>query len=298
MIEHLVCSGAGPHGLAQLGVVMEYERQGLLCYDKLKKVYGCSAGSMIGMLIVLKIPLSETVEYIFKRPWEKFIKLDFFEMNERGGIVDCNKMKEMFYPLFHANNIPLDITFAQARERSTTDLHIFSTNLSTFKQVDFNSESFPDMPILTGVMLSSCIPPMFTVGSYEGVLYADGGLSDNFPLAALMKDPSKPDPTSILCINMSGPLPVIKEGAPLMDLLMYIITQSILKISEFFINHEMATSMCPHYIFYETKNLFSKDTWEKFISLEESRKEIFDKGTEYGRTHLAALNSVSEAELR
>ena len=289
MIHHLVISGAGPNGISQLAVIQEYERQGVLNLDALDKVYGCSAGAIIGMLLLLKIPLDATVEYIIKRPWNKFAKLDFFDMNERGGIMDCEKIRQMCVPLFLANDIPLDITFLQARERSSVELHIFSTNLETFKRVDFNIDTFPNMPLLTAVMLSSAVPPVFSMGSYEGVPYADGGLSDNFPLVSLLEHPSKPDPSEVLCIHMTGPIPVYKAGAPLMDLMAYIVTNAIMQMSNFHVNHTMGQKTCPHYIYHESQSIWSKTLWEQFLYCEDERKSLHEMGLEIAKVHLAKL---------
>ena len=296
MIQHLVISGSGPNGLSQVAVIQEYEQQGLLSLDALDKVYGCSAGAIIGMMLLLKIPLDATVEYIIKRPWNKFAKLDFFDMNERGGIMDCEKIREMCVPLFMANDIPLDITFLQAKERSAVDLHIFATNLETFKRVEFNIETFPNMPLLTAVMLSSAVPPVFSTGSYEGVPYADGGLSDNFPLASLLEHASKPDPSAVLCINMTGPMPVYKTGAPLMELMAYIVTHAILQMSDFHTNHAMGQKTCPHYIYHETQSIWSKTLWDKFLFCEDERRSLYEKGREIARAHLAKLSAPLNEE--
>ena len=132
MIKHLVCSGSGPHGLSQLGIIVEYERQGLLDLSKLEKVYGCSAGSLLGIVLLLNIPLDAVIEYIINRPWNKFMKVELLEMNDRGGVIHCEKIKDMLIPLLLAYDVPLDITIKQAHDRchSNIELHIFSTNLS------------------------------------------------------------------------------------------------------------------------------------------------------------------------
>ena len=291
MIEHLVCSGSGPNGIVQLGVLVEYERQGLLRFKNLKKVYGCSAGSMICLMLALNIPLEATSEYICKRPWNKFVKLDFFEMNEKGGIIDCEKIKEMCIPLLNAYDIPRDITIKEVHDKHGIDIHIFSTNITSFERIDFNSRSFPNMPVLTAVMLSSAVPPIFRIGRYEEDAYIDGGFSDNFPLSVLLQDESKPDPATVLCINIVGPLPVFEEGSSLFGLLTYILTKISLKMARFDLNHEMAEKLCEHYVRPKCMSLWSKELWENFLYSQEEREVLFNYGIESAKAH---INRISE----
>ena len=124
MIRHVVCSGAGPNGLVQMGVIQEYIREGLLDVQKVERFYGCSAGAMVGFMFLLNIPLDEPVEYIIGRPWYKFAKIDLMEISEKGGVFDCEKIKDMLEPLLLAHDIPSDITFQQASQNSKIDLHI------------------------------------------------------------------------------------------------------------------------------------------------------------------------------
>jgi predicted acylesterase/phospholipase RssA len=223
------------------------------------------------------------------------MKVDFLEMNERGGVIHCEKIKDMLIPLLLAYDIPLDITIKQAHDRSSSniELHIFSTNLENFKRVDFNVETFPDMPLMTACMLSCAVPPIFTVGVYENITYADGGLSDNFPLAALLENGSKPDPSTVLCINMAGPLNKYTVGSPLIDLMTYLINHVILKMCDFYINHDLAKSMCKHYICHESESIWSKTLWDKFLYSEDGRKQLYDKGIELAKTHIKSLTPES-----
>jgi predicted acylesterase/phospholipase RssA len=275
---------------------MEYERRGLLKRDSLEKIYGSSAGTIIGLMFLFNIPVEACADYVVKRPWNKFAKIDFLEMNERGGVMDGGKIKEMITPMLLAYDVPLDITFAQARERSTIDLHIISTCLLTMETVDFNFETCPNMPLITAVTMSCSVPPVFSVGTYEGKPYGDGGFSDNFPLVRLLQDPCKPDPATILCINMSGPMPQYSHGMPLMDLMFYLMTKSFLKLSEFSKNHD-AASKCKHYIYYESESVISKSLWEKFLYSEEERIILFERGFELARAHLDKLEAKQKAKL-
>ena len=286
MIEDIVLSGSGPNGLIQLGVVQEYITQGYVDPTKLKKVYGCSAGAMIGALLALQIPLDAVAEYMVKRPWNKFAKIDFLEMNERGGLIECEKIRIMAEPLFLAYDIPLDITFLQAKEISNIELHVFATDMQTFDSTDFNIHTFPNMPIVTAVMLSSALPPVFSTGTYLGLSYFDGGFSDNFPLGACLNHASEPDPTKVLSVNLVGTQQPIHENATLLEICMHIALQTANKIAKYHYNHDIGTKRCPHYIPVVAENIFSKGLWEKFLYSDVDRQALYERGKTLAQEHL------------
>jgi len=286
MIEHLVISGAGPNGLIQLGLIQGYIAQGYMDPTKLKMVYGCSAGAMIGALITLGIPLDAVAEYMVKRPWNKFVKLDFLEMNERGGLIECGKIKEMADPLLMAYDIPLDITFRQAWERSPIELHVFATNMNTFDSTDFNVHTFPDMSVTTAVMLSSALPPVFTTGTYLGSTYFDGGFSDNFPLGAFLNHASAPNPSTVLSVNLVGTAVELKEKASLLEVCMHMALQTANKIAKHNYNHEIGTKRCPHYVPVVAEDIFSKGLWEKFLYSDVDREALYERGKTLAQEHL------------
>jgi predicted acylesterase/phospholipase RssA len=144
-------------------------------------------------------------------------------------------------------------------------------------------------------MLSCAVPPIFTPGSYEGVTYIDGGMANNFPLVNLLQHPSNPDPNTVLSISMTGPIAPYKNGSPLTDLMLYIMSQGFLKISEFHDNHNTGSTKCKHYVFYDAPSIMSKALWEKFIYNPNERKLLYEKGCELGRLHLEKLKQGCEA---
>ena len=287
MIRHMVCSGAGPNGLVQMGVIQEYIREGLLDVQKIDKFYGCSAGAMIGFMLLLNIPLDEPVEYIIGRPWYKFAKIDLTVIHDKGGMFECEKVKEMLEPLLLAHDIPFDITFRQASQNSAIDLHVFATDVDTFESVDFCLENTPDMPLTTAIMLSSAIPPFFCAGAYQGKTYIDGGFSTNFPLSALMESKCKPDPATVLCINMVSPKEVFLHEWNLMQRFMYILIKVVNQIGKYELNKGYGERLCDHYVPFQGCNIFSTEIWTTFLYSAEGRRASYESGVQLGRESIS-----------
>ena len=142
---------------------------------------------------------------------------------------------------------------------------------------------------MTAIMLSSSVPMIFSAGSYEGVPYVDGGLSNNFPLVSLLEHPSNPDPSTVLCIHMTGPVPNYKIGAPLIEMMTYIVVNAIMQMSNFNANHTMGKKTCEHYVFSDSKSVWSKTLWDQFLYSEDERRLLHERGLELARAHLSKV---------
>jgi predicted patatin/cPLA2 family phospholipase len=60
---------------------------------------------------------------------------------------------------------------------------IFATyNLSLNKIEYLSNDSYPDLPCMTAIRMSSNLPLIFEKFLYNGSYYIDGGLADNFPI--------------------------------------------------------------------------------------------------------------------
>ena len=75
-------SGGGPNGVIQLGMLKTLHEAGVFRLSDLKSIYATSAGAILATFILLDVNLDDVCNYIVKRPWEKWIKMDFFALNE------------------------------------------------------------------------------------------------------------------------------------------------------------------------------------------------------------------------
>jgi predicted acylesterase/phospholipase RssA len=73
-------------------------------------------------------------------------------------------------------------TLFELKEHSKTNLTITGTNLSEKKCEYFNHATHPSMRVIDCVRISCAIPLLMESVRYNGSVYVDGGLMDNFPL--------------------------------------------------------------------------------------------------------------------
>ena len=190
-IQHIVLSGGGPIGLAHLGALKELEQSNIWKLSDLKSVYGTSAGGILGLLLCLKYDWETVIDYFVKRPWANAFKIkpeDIFNIYQKKGVLTIQFIEIIFKPLFDAKNISMDITLKELYELSGVDLHVFSLELNAFEICDISHTSFPDLPVLKAIHMTSAIPIAIEPVCMDGKCYVDGGFINNYPLNHCLKD--------------------------------------------------------------------------------------------------------------
>lgn len=190
-IQHIVLSGGGPIGLAHLGSLKELEQSNIWKLSDLKSVYGTSAGGMLGLVLCLKYDWDTVIDYFVKRPWANAFKIkpeDVFSIYQKKGILNIQFIEIIFKPLFDAKNISMNITLQELYELSGIDLHVFSLELNAFEICDISHTSFPDLPVLKAIHMTSAIPIAIEPVCMNGKCYVDGGFINNYPLNHCLKD--------------------------------------------------------------------------------------------------------------
>ena len=190
-IQHIVLSGGGQIGLAHLGALKELEQSNIWKLSDLKSVYGTSAGGILGLLLCLKYDWDTAIDYFVKRPWANAFKIkpeDIFNVYQKKGVLNVQFIEIIFKPLFDAKNISMDITLKELYEWSGIDLHVFSLELNEFEICDISYKSFPDLPALKAIHMTSAIPIAIEPVCMDGKCYVDGGFVNNYPLNHCLKD--------------------------------------------------------------------------------------------------------------
>lgn len=198
----LVLSGGGAKGAAHIGVIKYLEEQGI----PIDYISGTSMGSIVGGLYALGYSPEQMTEIITNVDWNQLISNNVdrrkisFKRKER-------KSRELF-----------DLSFASRKDSIITDPlkqtlpsgivsgdHL--SNLFSSLSVNYSdSTDFMNFPtpfaciatdLITGhptvinngefskaIRASMAIPILFNPVKYNGTIYVDGGLSNNFPIDA------------------------------------------------------------------------------------------------------------------
>jgi predicted acylesterase/phospholipase RssA len=184
--------GPGSMGFfSMLGVLQVLEDNGRL--SNVHEISGCSAGSMIGLLMSIKNPLS--AKEIFERSLSidvpAYTKPNLQTFLNNFGFVPHEPIRQLLIELCRGTNP----TFKQLKKK----LIVSACCINTQKTEYFSVDTHPDMYAIDAVCMSISIPVVFSPYTWNNKLYIDGGTIEKVPLGPFLhKDPSE---VIIVCMN-------------------------------------------------------------------------------------------------
>lgn len=178
--KHLVISGGGCGGISVVGAI-----QCLIDNDswpnKLESFSGCSVGAILCVLLALDVSLSE-IKATFN---QCFFSIDDWDLElfiMEYGFDKGTRLETMISSILSTKGIDSDCTLSAFYHLTQKDIYISTTNISKKKVVYLNHKTHPDLSLLLALRMSYTIPLYFSKCIYNGDVYVDGGIIDNFPL--------------------------------------------------------------------------------------------------------------------
>ena len=159
----MVLSGGGSRGLAHAGVLAALAEHGM----RPDCISGSSAGALVGALHLAGYDAEAILQFFeATSPFH----LSHLARIGKPGWIDTERIEADLRTYF-----PQD-SFAALR----APLFVTATDL-----VHARIRVFSSGPLIRPLLASASIPALFTPTAFEGTLYADGGILDNFPTAPL-----------------------------------------------------------------------------------------------------------------
>lgn len=161
----LVLSGGGVKGIAHIGMIKalnEYEIDADF-------VSGTSVGALVGALYANGSTIDQMLSFFRETP---LLKYNFFTF-VKAGLMDTEKYHELFKKHFEHHSF----------ESLPKKLFVTATNLQVGEQTLFSSGE-----LVTTLLASAALPPVFSPVEINGQLYADGGIMNNFPVEPLVDE--------------------------------------------------------------------------------------------------------------
>ena len=205
MIKYLVLSSGGLHSLLyQLGAIKKLIENNKINLNNIEKIYGTSAGAIVGLLLCLNIDIQIIIDYLIKRPWDKIFDLDLntiMNVYKELGLYDKKIYERAFKPLFKICKLDINITLKEFYEKTQKELVIFTTNYRTFEPKGFSYKNEPDMLLMDAIYMSSTLPFFKPLKRNEDY-FIDGVYSCRYPLNHFIRDNSGVDLNDIFGIYM------------------------------------------------------------------------------------------------
>lgn len=178
--KNIVLSGCGIRGFTYLGVFKALEQLNLT--KNVEKVYGTSAGAIMGSLFVIGYTGDELLVFLKKSEFKKLKNPKLTNVIDKHGLDDGKNFLGTLIELYKKKGFSKNLTFQQLYQKTGKDLIITGTNLNKVCIEYFSRENTPKMKILNAVRISMSIPGYFTPVNLKTQTYVDGGLIDNFPM--------------------------------------------------------------------------------------------------------------------
>lgn len=174
-----VClSGGGIKGFASLGALTYFQR--IFDILSVENFVGTSIGAIICLLLCCGYHPFEIFEEIMKADGlaKPLSKLSFFV--EYG--LNSSEPLEILISKMVEKKFGKILTLSELREATGKNLVVVAANLSEMKIEYINYENNPNIPCVEAVLLSCNAPGVFKKRIYNGCVYTDGGIFDNYPL--------------------------------------------------------------------------------------------------------------------
>ena len=276
-MEHLVLSGSGPNGLAQLACLQRLQDKGKLDIDLIKSMYGVSAGGIICVLLLLHIPIQDIIDYLLERPWNKVFDLNvevMLECNEKAGLWSTHIIHEAIMPFFQVADLSIDITMEEFYQQNHVELHILTTELERFCAVDLHHSTFPDLKVIEALQMSSVMPLVFMPFRYKECIYLDGAFTENYPLMRCLSNLPVEEHDKVLGIHIYKSK-IVPPELSMIQLLQY----TMIQIGELVSKNARDKPLCKYDIACSpTYGLYDTELWKLLTGTREERMMIYNNG--------------------
>jgi len=281
-IKNLVISGGAYKGFYTIGVIKHLLNNNYLQQKNIENIYGTSAGSIIALLLCLKLDWDDITEYSINRPWEKEINFDsskILETFKNQGYFGNEFFVNIFSGLFHNAKLSKEITFSELYEYSKIKLNIYTVNLTKWELVVLNHEKTPDLKVLQGIHMSCSIPFVFQPIFYNNCIYGDGGILNPFPIDKCIEENTNKD--EILSIRIiDKELEQINESSNIFYYGFYLLFKLIVE------NYKNKNkNMIKNEIIIPGIQLNIQDA-KDIIYTKENRRKLVEQGENYARIFL------------
>ena len=179
-IKILVLSGGGIKGISHIGAIKCLEKLNIL--KDIDTFIGTSIGSFISGMLCMGYTPKEIKTFVFKLNYELIKDTDFNLFIESYGLDDGTKIEHIIKTLIKQKFENVNITLNELFKITNKTFISVTTCVNTGNTHYLDHINSPNIPLYIAIKMSLSIPFLFCPVVYNGVLYADGGLTCNYPI--------------------------------------------------------------------------------------------------------------------
>jgi len=192
----LVISGGGPTMIKSLGASQYLEQNNFWKIHDIETIHGTSAGAIIGAILCLKYDWETLNKYVIERPWNEaftFSIKSVLDAYTNKGIFGKKSSEIIFKSLLLGKDLSLNITLKEFYEYSKIELYMHSFEINNFNLEVISYKTYPDLPLLTALQMTSAIPILIAPVCHENKCFMDGAVVSNYPLNYCLEMVENPD---------------------------------------------------------------------------------------------------------
>ena len=278
-IKYLVIPGGGPKGFLSVGALEELHDNNIWNINDIESIYATSIGAYISVMIAMKFTWKDIREYMILRPWHECYAINpdrIFNAFQQNGLYDIESVNTFFKPFFNTRDISINVTMEELYDITGVELHFFTIELGSFRAIDVNYKSFPDLPICKAVLMSCAIPMLFTPALYDGKCYVDGGIITNYPLKYCVENVENPDEILgihyIFCENEDDV--EITEDTNILEFMTLFVSKLLASAAE----DNKYNITVKHEVFFDNIKSINMDSVNKMVHEQSYREELIQIG--------------------
>lgn len=186
-LRTLVVSGGGVRGISLLGALDYLETHAFLDVSRITTFAGTSVGAVICALLVAGYGVREVLEEATGVRLGELIDADVRRLGTHFGLVSGRGVVRRLEQLLVARGFARSVTLGQLHGLTGKTLVVAVTKLG-HGVVYLSHANEPALPVAIALRMSFAVPFLFSAVRYNGALYVDGGVLNNFPVAAVRRE--------------------------------------------------------------------------------------------------------------
>ena len=152
-------------------------------FEGIKEMYFVSGSAIYVSALLIGFSMEATVALFKKIDYEKLSGIDDMKIQnifENYGLKKITDYKYIIDAILRSKNFE-NITLKEFYEFTKIKINFRVINLNKRCNEYLNKDNSPDLKYADAICMTSCIPLLFEPIKYNGCLYIDGGVNNNFP---------------------------------------------------------------------------------------------------------------------
>ena len=183
----LIFSGGGLRCLSFLGSLKYLLKHNHIedNFKGIKHIITVSGGLLFIIPLLLEFSINFTIELFIRLNYNKLFDYQHFSVHNiftDYGIFSNDFMERCCHELYRHKNLQTNFSLRDLYNMTNIKVSSKVVNLNTNRVIFINHISHPQLPLITLLQMTTCIPIVFKPIIYKDNYYVDGGLCGNFPL--------------------------------------------------------------------------------------------------------------------